>query len=91
MGSTAGIAQLQPGRASGARIGTIRRELYFLLEGEAVVTIDGAEFPVAAGACVFIPGDAEHGIRNAGTGIVRFLYVFPTDSFADVAYRFTAG
>lgn len=89
-GLTAGIAQLEPG----GHLALHRHdpaELYFLLEGEAVVTIDGAEFPVAAGACVFIPGDAEHGIRNESASLVRFLYVFPSDSFAEVAYRFSAG
>jgi oxalate decarboxylase/phosphoglucose isomerase-like protein (cupin superfamily) len=38
---------------------------------------------------VFIPGDAEHGIRNSGAIVLRFVYVFPTNSFADVEYRFS--
>ncbi|KQT50857.1 cupin [Aureimonas sp. Leaf454] len=87
-GLTAGIAHLQPG----GHLALHRHEpaeLYFLLEGEAVVSVNGAESRVSTGACVFIPGNAEHGIRNEGGAPVRFLYVFPTDSFAEIVYRFS--
>jgi mannose-6-phosphate isomerase-like protein (cupin superfamily) len=86
---TAGIAHLEPG----GHLALHRHEpaeMYFLLEGEAVLTLDGVERRIAKGACVFIPGDVQHGIRNDGGVPVRFLYVFPTDSFADVVYRFAA-
>ncbi|KQT52879.1 MULTISPECIES: cupin domain-containing protein [unclassified Aureimonas] len=89
-GLTAGIAHLEPG----GHLALHRHdpaELYFLTEGVAIVTVEGVETQVGAGACVFIPGNAEHGIRNEGRAPVRFLYVFPTDSFADVDYRFSAG
>lgn len=65
-------------------------EVYHLVEGNGVVVLDGVEHPVAAGSAVFIPGDAEHGIRNTGEGMLRFVYAFPTDSFDDVQYRFSA-
>ena len=53
------------------------------------MSIDGVDTPVGAGTAVFIPGDAEHGIRcEAGSGI-KLLYVFPANSFAEVTYRFS--
>jgi quercetin dioxygenase-like cupin family protein len=64
-------------------------EIYYVLEGSGIVTLDGAEHAVSAGSAVFIPGDAEHGIRNNGPGLLRFLYAFPVDAFGDVEYRFT--
>ncbi len=87
-GLTAGLAELEPG----GWLGLHRHdppEIYFLVEGRGVVTLAGKEHEVAAGAAVFIPGNAEHGIRNGGPTTLRFLYVFPTGSFSDVEYRFS--
>ena len=64
-------------------------EIYYVLEGRGTVTLEGAELAVSAGSAVFIPGDAEHGIRNTGFGLLRFLYAFPVDAFGDVEYRFS--
>ena len=85
---TAGIAVLEPG----GHLALHRHdpaELYFLLEGEGIVTLEGVEHRIAKGACVFIPGNAEHGIRNEGAARLRFLYAFPTDGFSNVEYRFS--
>lgn len=85
---TAGIAIFEPG----GHLALHRHapaELYFILEGSGIVTLEGAEHPVKSGDCLFIPPMAEHGVRNAGPGKLRFLYVFPTDSFADVTYLFS--
>jgi oxalate decarboxylase/phosphoglucose isomerase-like protein (cupin superfamily) len=39
---------------------------------------------------VFIPGDAEHCIWNTGQEEdLTWLYVFATDKFQDVVYRFS--
>ena len=84
---TLGIATLDPGD----RLNLHRHappEVYVILDGEAVVTIDGVERAAGPDTAVFIPGDAEHGIRNPGPARVRFLYAFGVDSFADVVYRF---
>lgn len=64
-------------------------EVYHLVEGSGVVVLDGAERPVAAGSAVFIPGNAEPGLRNTGDGPLRFVYAFATDSIDDVVYRFS--
>lgn len=63
-------------------------EIYFIVEGSGIVRIDGEETTVRAGMTVFIPGNAEHGIRNESGAILKFFYVFPTGSFVDVVYRF---
>ena len=65
-------------------------EIYYIAAGSGVVTIDGVEKPIAAGMAVFIPGDAEHSVRNDAAEILRVFYVFPTDRFSDVVYRFTS-
>lgn len=86
---TAGIATVEPGGFL-ARHRHAPAELYFILEGAGIVTLAGTDRLVKPGDCVFIPPMAEHGCRNEATGPLRFLYVFPTSSFADVAYLFSA-
>ena len=84
-----GLTELAPGGWLGLHRHT-QAEVYHLVEGSGVVVLDGVEHPVAAGSAVFIPGDAEHGIRNTGEGTLRFVYAFATDAIDDVVYRFSA-
>ncbi|KAJ5993223.1 hypothetical protein N7451_008947 [Penicillium sp. IBT 35674x] len=64
-------------------------EIYYLIEGQGEVTINGVKSTVSKGSTVFIPGDAEHGIVNTGEEELKWFYVFPTGSFEDVIYRFS--
>ena len=85
---TAGIADL----SAGGWLGLHRHapaEIYYVVQGHGTVTLDGAGYPVSAGTAVYIPGDTEHGIRNAGSAPLRFFYAFAVDSFDDVRYRFS--
>ncbi len=85
---TAGIAEVEPG----GWLGLHRHapaEIYYVLEGRGIVTIEGRDYPVDAGSALFIPGDAEHGLRNEGAAMLRFLYAFAVESFAEVEYRFS--
>jgi len=86
---TAGVAELAPGDWLGLHRHT-PAEIYFVLEGSGIVTLAGREHALSAGSAVFIPGDAEHGIRNSGTSTLRFLYAFPVGSFAEIEYGFSA-
>lgn len=84
---TAGVAVLE----SGGFLAPHRHppaELYYILAGRGEITVDGRTREVAAGTAVFIPGNAEHGVRNPGGAPLRFLYVFAVDRFEDVAYDF---
>jgi quercetin dioxygenase-like cupin family protein len=82
-----GVGRLPPG-------GILREhrheqaEVYFVLEGSGVVTIDGAARRVHPGAGVFIPGDALHSIECTGDTDLRIAYAFATDAFEDVEYVF---
>jgi oxalate decarboxylase/phosphoglucose isomerase-like protein (cupin superfamily) len=53
--------------------------------------IDGARFDVTNGKAIFVPGAAVHNIFNASDRVMKILYVFPTDSLADVEYVFEDG
>ena len=85
---TLGLAELAPG----GWLGLHRHapaEIYYVLEGRGIVTLDGVEHEVSAGSAVFIPGNVEHGSRNTGDAPLRVLYAFPVDSFGEVEYRFS--
>lgn len=85
---TAGVAEVPPGDGGGGPHRHAHPELYYILEGTGILTIDGKESTVTAGSAIFIPGDAEHCLRNEADAPVRLLYVFAADSFSDVVYRF---
>lgn len=54
-----------------------------------IVTIDGTEHEVGRGSVLYIPGDAEHGMKCTGKEEVRWLYVFAVGGFGEVEYRFS--
>lgn len=63
-------------------------EIYVGLEGTGALMVDGVVHPLPTGAVIFIPGGTEHAVPPAAEPF-RYLYVFPTDRFSDVDYRFT--
>jgi quercetin dioxygenase-like cupin family protein len=62
-------------------------EIYFGLEGEVDVFIDGTMHRLKSGSALFIPGGAVHGVPHAD-GPAKWFYTFAADSFADIAYSF---
>ncbi len=84
---TAGVGEIGPGDRLGAHQHT-PPEVYHVLAGEGAVLIGSEEYRVVSGTAVFIPSNAVHGLRNTGRDTLRFLYVFPADSFKEVDYRF---
>ncbi|KAK5044567.1 hypothetical protein LTR84_010691 [Exophiala bonariae] len=89
---TAGIATCPPKTGHLCPHRHLQAEIYHIINGHGVVEIDGAQYPVKAGSVVYIPGDARHGIRNVDpVAELKWLYIFPTDGFGDVKYRFDEG
>jgi mannose-6-phosphate isomerase-like protein (cupin superfamily) len=88
-GIACGVAELEPGDWLGLHRHA-PPEVYYVLAGEGVVTLNGEERPVKSGSAVFIPGMAEHGVRQTGEALLRFFYGFPVDSFDAVEYLFSA-
>jgi len=60
-----------------------RTEHWFILYGEAVVSIDSAELNLKAGQAVDIPQGAMHRILNAGTGNLAFIEVQTGEYFGE--------
>ncbi len=77
-GMTCGVTEL--GR--GDWLGLHRHappEIYYVFAGAGIVSLDGREINVSAGSAVFIPGMAEHGIRQTGDDLLRLFYGFPVE------------
>ncbi len=87
---TCGVAEFQPG----GWLGLHRHapaEIYYVLVGAGSTSLEGREIPLKAGSAVFIPGMAEHGIRQTGNETLRVFYAFPVNSFDGVEYLFFQG
>jgi quercetin dioxygenase-like cupin family protein len=87
-GLVLGVAEAKPG----GWLGLHRHdpaEFYLGLAGEGIATIDGKEFVIAAGTALFIPANAEHGIRAGASGL-SFAYGFSVNAFSEIEYRYTA-
>ena len=62
-------------------------EVYFGIEGEGDVMIDGTPYRLSPGIAIFIPSNAVHGVPLA-TGPLKWFYTFAADGFAEVEYKF---
>ena len=86
---TAGVTELDVG----GWLGHHRHEpaeIYYVISGQATLTIGGQDHPVRAGTAAYIPSNSEHAIRNTGDDQLRFFYVFAVGSFEEIEYHFTA-
>jgi quercetin dioxygenase-like cupin family protein len=62
-------------------------EVYFGLEGDGEVLIDGVPYHLGPGVALYIPGGAVHGVPLA-TAPLKWFYTFAADRFADIEYTF---
>jgi mannose-6-phosphate isomerase-like protein (cupin superfamily) len=88
-GMTCGVAELKPGDWLGLHRHA-PPEVYYVFAGGGILSLEGREITLSAGSAVFIPGMAEHGIRQTGDEVLRLFYGFPVDSFDSVEYLFSA-
>jgi quercetin dioxygenase-like cupin family protein len=84
---TLGVARLRKGETLEPHRHA-QPETYFGLSGRGVVTVEGEAHLVEPGTAIFIPGGAEHHIRNDEEAEFRLLYTFAVQDFGAVVYRF---
>lgn len=53
----------------------VQEQIYYILEGEALMEIDGVRTPVGPQTTIFLPPGVEHAIYNTGMGDLRFMVV----------------
>ena len=66
---------LSPGVSSEEHYHIGCEEVYFILEGEGVVHLEGESFSVSRGDAVFIPPELSHRIENPTDVPLRFLSI----------------
>lgn len=62
-------------------------EVYFGLEGEADVEVDGRLYRLKPETLLFIPGGSFHGVPPTPDRL-RFFYAFATDRLENISYTF---
>lgn len=88
-GMTIGMAEVEEADPSTFRPHRhAQAETYYVLSGEGIMLLDGAEHRLKAGSVVFIPGGVMHGARGVGSEPLRLLYVLAADRFDEVIYEF---
>lgn len=48
-------------------------QMYYILEGSGIMTVDAEERSIQAGDCIFFPAFAKHGLKNTGGTVLRYL------------------
>lgn len=53
----------------------VQEQIYYILEGEGLMEIDGVRTPVGPQTTIFLPPGVEHAIYNTGMSDLRFMVV----------------
>ena len=48
-------------------------QIYYILEGEGIMTVNNEEKKVIPGNCIFIPSNSNHGPVNTGNKKLKYL------------------
>ena len=51
----------------------------YMIEGSGVLTMDGRDYPVQAGAYAYVPAGSRHQFRNSGQETFRFICIVPKE------------
>jgi mannose-6-phosphate isomerase-like protein (cupin superfamily) len=86
-GLTVGTCEIPPG-ASLLLHHHAPGEVYYVVDGEGVAEVGDLVTPLGPGTALYVPPDARHRTRNTGTGPLRFVWIFPTDTFGEIAYHY---
>ena len=62
------------------------QEIYYVIDGEAEVYLDGEWGQLGKGDVVYVPSDAVHGARNRGEVSCTIVWIFPSDTYEEVEY-----
>jgi len=80
---------IEPGGSVGKHVHTRTEEIYYIISGQADMSMDGEEFTVVAGDLITTPIGSEHCIANNSTEDMHFFVVevFPGEGSASPPKR----
>ncbi|MGH8907573.1 MAG: cupin domain-containing protein [Egibacteraceae bacterium] len=68
-------AWLPPGGVSGEHVHSRTEEIYFIVSGSGVMTIDGQTYPVSAYDLILTGLGTKHGLRNSGPHELSWMVI----------------
>ena len=66
---------VHPGQRLSLQRHKYRAEHWFIVKGRAVVTLNGADWPLESGGAVDIPAGSAHRVKNAGAENLVFVEI----------------
>ena len=61
-------------------------EIYVVTDGVGTLNKSGELEEIKKGDVVFIAVNEKHALKNNGNEVLKFYWIFPTDSFSEVEY-----
>ena len=84
MGFVLFCTEVHPGGEAQLDVHKGREHCYFMLSGAGEAVVNGKKFIVRPGDCLWIPPDAEHGIKPTGGQTIRFAVVTSPPPWVEV-------
>ena len=63
-------------------------EIYVITEGTGLLNKSGDLQEIKKGDVVYIAKNAKHALKNNGKEILKFYWIFPTNTFSEVKYLY---
>ena len=79
--SQTAVMTIGPGQDAGPEETHAADQIVYVIEGLAIVTIEGSAYHAGPGACALIPAGARHHVRNPGAGPLFFLSVYAPPAY----------
>lgn len=79
--SQTAVMTIAPGQDGGPAETHAGDQVVYVIEGEAVLTIEGTAHHVRSGACALIPAGALHHVKNPGATPLFFLSVYAPPAY----------
>ncbi|MBU2912380.1 MULTISPECIES: cupin domain-containing protein [Reichenbachiella] len=74
-GNTLKLSVVEPGMSTHAPHQHSEDEFFYVLEGTAEFFLDGETRIVGSHTSLYCPSQSMHGIKNAGTGLLKYLVI----------------
>ncbi len=74
---------VQPGKRMSLQCHRHRAEHWYVVTGQALVTLDNVELPLSSGLAVDIPCGVAHRILNTGSGDLVYIEIQTGDYFGE--------
>ena len=79
--SQTAVMTIAPGQDGGPVETHAGDQVVYVIEGEALLTIEGTEHLVRSGACALIPAGTLHHVKNPGATPLFFLSVYAPPAY----------